>query len=92
MSLSQAMQLPRETITPLWWRIAEQIAQGKTNKDIAHDLCLSECTIRNCCSFIYERLGIRGRNNRVELVLWVIEKQQKGEQRCETGSSGKASS
>lgn len=41
--------------------IAEQIAEGRTNKEIATNLGLSEKTIKNHISRIFAKLGVQSR-------------------------------
>ena len=42
--------------------IIEAIIEGKTNKDIANDLFLSEATIKYHCSKLYKKLKVKNRN------------------------------
>lgn len=45
--------------------IAELAAAGRTNKEVAATLFISDKTVENALSRVYEKLGVRGR---VELV------------------------
>ena len=46
------------------------LARGKSNDEIAEELFISEKTVRNYISRIYEIIGVK---NRAQAVLWVIE-------------------
>lgn len=50
-------------LSPQEMKILQQIALGKASKDIAHELFLSNGTVRNYTSSIFNKLGA---NNRVE--------------------------
>lgn len=52
-------------LSPQEIKILQQIALGKPSKDIAHELFLSNGTVRNYTSSIFNKLGA---NNRVEAV------------------------
>ena len=47
------------------------LARGMTNGEIAEELFISEKTVRNYISRIYDIIGVK---NRAQAVLWVIEK------------------
>jgi DNA-binding CsgD family transcriptional regulator len=49
------------TLSPREHEIAELVAQGRTNKEIAATLFLSEKTVENNLSRIYAKLGVRSR-------------------------------
>ena len=53
--------------------VANLVAEGLTNRDIAQKLGLSEHTISNYLFRIYEKLGI---SSRVELVLYIVRHQR----------------
>ena len=53
--------------------VANLVAEGLTNRDIAQQLGLSEHTISNYLFRIYEKLGI---SSRVELVLYIVRHQR----------------
>jgi two-component system nitrate/nitrite response regulator NarL len=53
--------------------VANLVAEGLTNRDIAQQLGLSEHTISNYLFRIYEKLGI---SSRVELVLYIVRYQR----------------
>jgi DNA-binding NarL/FixJ family response regulator len=48
------------------------LAQGRTNKEIASQLCLSDKTIKNYLANIYDKLGV---NRRTEAVAWYMKEQ-----------------
>jgi DNA-binding NarL/FixJ family response regulator len=49
--------------------VANLVAEGMTNREIAQRLGIAEHTVSNCLFRIFEKLGI---SSRVELVLYVI--------------------
>lgn len=60
------------------------VAEGRTNRDIARELRLSEHTVRNYLFRIFNKLGT---SNRLELALYAInQKSMNGEQLTETNS------
>ncbi len=52
------------SLSPAELRVAACVAQGRSNKEVANDLCLSAKTVDAHLQSIYRKLGIR---NRVEL-------------------------
>ncbi|HET6896646.1 MAG TPA: AAA family ATPase [Candidatus Baltobacteraceae bacterium] len=50
-----------DTLTPRQSEIAELVAQGQTNREIAERLSISEHTVEHHVSAIFERLGLRSR-------------------------------
>ncbi|MBX3738905.1 MAG: response regulator transcription factor [Candidatus Didemnitutus sp.] len=52
---------PFERLTLGEKRVALLLAEGLTNKEIAHALDLAEATIKNHVASIYRRTGLRGR-------------------------------
>ena len=48
-------------------RIIELVAQGRTNREIAENLRISNNVVRNYLSRIYDKVGV---NNRLQLALW----------------------
>lgn len=50
--------------------VIEQILKARRNNDIAENLCISEKTVRNHISAIYEKLGM---HNRLQLMSHVVE-------------------
>jgi DNA-binding NarL/FixJ family response regulator len=60
---------PAETLTRRELRIVGAIVDGATNRDIATELDLSEQTVKNHLSHIFDKLGV---SNRLELALFAI--------------------
>ena len=52
---------PRHALTPAQCRLAEHLASGLTNRQIALALGRSEKTVRNQVTALYARLGVRNR-------------------------------
>ena len=50
-------------------QIVELIQQAKLNKEIAHELHLSEGTIKEYLNRIFRKLGV---SNRTELAIWAF--------------------
>jgi DNA-binding NarL/FixJ family response regulator len=48
-------------------QIVELIQQAKSNKEIAHELCLSVGTVKEYLYHIFRKLGV---TNRTQLALW----------------------
>jgi DNA-binding NarL/FixJ family response regulator len=71
-------------------RIVRLVAQGRTNREIAEQLELSEHTVKNYLFKIFDKLGI---SNRVELVLYAVsqEDQSDAASRLNTPTSKQAS-
>lgn len=60
-----------EDLTDAEWRVAEAVARGLSNKEIASELNLSLRTIEGHISRILDKKSL---NNRVELALYVVER------------------
>ncbi len=60
-----------EELTDAEWRVAEAVAHGSSNKEIASELNLSLRTVEGHISHILDKKNL---NNRVELALHVIER------------------
>ena len=60
-----------EELTDAEWRVAEAVAHGSSNKEIAAELNLSLRTVEGHISHILDKKNL---NNRVELALHVIER------------------
>lgn len=63
-----------EELSDAEWRIAEAVALGSSNKEIAAELDLSIRTIENHVSRILSKMGL---SNRVEIARYVLSKQAK---------------
>jgi DNA-binding NarL/FixJ family response regulator len=48
-------------LTPSEHRVAELVAQGRTNREVAAALFLAERTVETHLSHVYRKLGIRSR-------------------------------
>jgi DNA-binding NarL/FixJ family response regulator len=59
--------LPEDALTPRDERILELVAEGKTNKQIAVELDLSDKTIKNLLSTIFQKLQISRRSQAAAL-------------------------
>jgi DNA-binding CsgD family transcriptional regulator len=58
-----------ETVTPLTRRereIAHLVANGQTSREVAESCFLSVRTVENHLARIYDKLGVRGRNELAE--------------------------
>ncbi len=62
-----------EGLTDAEWRVAEAVARGLSNKDIARELSLSLRTIEGHISHILDKKSL---SNRVELALQMIDRRQ----------------
>lgn len=65
-----------QELTSREWDIVRLMARGRDNSQIADELFLSEKTVRNYVSRIYEVLGV---HNRTQAVLWAIDRGVTGE-------------
>ena len=52
------------------WQIIQTVGTGMSNKEIAHELSLSEGTVRNSISNILFKLGLR---DRTQLAIWAVQ-------------------
>lgn len=59
-----------EEISKTEWRVIQQIGYGKSNKEIAAALNLSEGTVRNSLSSILSKLNLR---DRTQLAIWAVQ-------------------
>ena len=57
-------------ITSGEWKIIDEVAKGRSNKEISETLSLSEGTVRNYLSVILEKLSLR---DRTQLATWAIQ-------------------
>lgn len=56
------------------WEVIREVGHGRSNKEIAKDLCLSEGTIRNYISNILNKFSLR---DRTQLAIWAVENKKK---------------
>lgn len=61
-------------ITKREWEILDFVVKGKTNKEIAAALGISDFTVRDHVSSLLCRAGVR---NRAELVSWLFKNAQR---------------
>ena len=59
-----------ERLSDVEWQIVKDVAYGKSNKEIAADLFLSEGTVRNYLSAILAKLELR---DRTQLAIWATQ-------------------
>lgn len=59
-----------ESLSTVEHQIIKDVAYGKSNKEIAADLFLSEGTVRNYLSAIFAKLGLR---DRMQLAIWATQ-------------------
>jgi len=71
-------------LTPAEERVAAHVAEGKTNREVAAALFLSERTVEGHLSRIFGKLGIRQRG---ELARTLATRQSQGIERSNTGDS-----
>lgn len=60
---------PADTLTPRERRVVAAVVAGCTNHDIATELGLSEQTVKNYLSHVYDKLGV---SSRLELALYAV--------------------
>jgi two-component system nitrate/nitrite response regulator NarL len=65
----QRPRLPRASLTPRERDVIREVTEGATNKDIAAKFALSEQTIKNHLSNIFDKLGV---SSRLELALYAV--------------------
>ena len=52
------------------WKVIKQVGYGRSNKEIAAALNLSEGTVRNCLSSVLSKLDLR---DRTQLAIWAVQ-------------------
>ena len=52
------------------WKVIRQVGYGRSNKEIAAALSLSEGTVRNCLSSVLSKLDLR---DRTQLAIWAVQ-------------------
>ena len=70
-----SMQIPVDTkqtaaLQENEWRVIREVGCGKSNKEIAAALCLSEGTVRNYLSSALSKLDLR---DRTQLAIWAVQ-------------------
>jgi DNA-binding NarL/FixJ family response regulator len=60
---------PVDTLTPREVQVVSAVVQGATNKEVSEQLDLSEQTIKDHLSSIFDKLGV---SNRLELALYAV--------------------
>ena len=58
---SAAERRPATSLTPTERRIAELVAEGKTNKEVAAILVVADRTVESALTQIYRKLDVRSR-------------------------------
>ncbi|QPK83176.1 response regulator transcription factor [Corynebacterium qintianiae] len=56
---------PRFSLTPRELEVLQLVAGGASNREIGHDLMLSEATVKSHLVHIYDKLGVRSRTSAV---------------------------
>ena len=59
-----------EDIGKTEWKVIQQVGYGRSNKEIASALNLSEGTVRNCLSSVLGKLDLR---DRTQLAIWAVQ-------------------
>lgn len=59
----------QEELTPTETRILQQIVAGKSNKEIAYDLNISENTVKTHVKNVFEKLGVSDRTSAATLAM-----------------------
>ena len=66
-----AAQSPADTLTTRELRVIGAVVEGRTNRDISQELGISEQTVKNHLTHIFDKLGV---SSRLELALYAIER------------------
>ena len=59
------VRAPRSSLTPRELEVLQLVAAGCSNREIGHDLMLSEATVKSHLVHIYDKLGVRSRTSAV---------------------------
>ncbi len=63
--LMTRVRAPRTSLTPRELEVLQLVAAGASNRQIGHDLMLSEATVKSHLVHIYDKLGVRSRTSAV---------------------------
>ena len=63
--LMTRVRTPRSSLTPRELEVLSLVAEGSSNRQIGHDLMLSEATVKSHLVHIYDKLGARSRTSAV---------------------------
>lgn len=63
--LMTRVRAPRTSLTPRELEVLQLVAAGSSNREIGHELMLSEATVKSHLVHIYDKLGVRSRTSAV---------------------------
>jgi len=63
--LMTRVRAPRTSLTPRELEVLTLVAAGSSNREIGHELMLSEATVKSHLVHIYDKLGVRSRTSAV---------------------------
>ncbi|MDO5669270.1 MAG: response regulator transcription factor [Corynebacterium sp.] len=63
--LMTRVRTPRTSLTPRELEVLTLVAGGSSNREIGHELMLSEATVKSHLVHIYDKLGVRSRTSAV---------------------------
>lgn len=63
--LMTRVRTPRTSLTPRELEVLTLVAAGSSNREIGHELMLSEATVKSHLVHIYDKLGVRSRTSAV---------------------------
>lgn len=63
--LMTRVRTPRFSLTPRELEVLQLVAAGASNREIGHELMLSEATVKSHLVHIYDKLGVRSRTSAV---------------------------
>lgn len=63
--LEVRQRTPRTSLTPRELEVLQLVAAGSSNREIGHELMLSEATVKSHLVHIYDKLGVRSRTSAV---------------------------
>lgn len=76
-------------MTPRQWQIAELVAEGMTNFEVAKVIGKTHWTVRNALRTIFDETGM---SNRTELALWIVAHKERKQHETENRVRGLDSS